>query len=114
MSDMLSKDIKYSDIVFVPSQDNLGNFSQFFYGIAKYFSSVLLSMHQSADQLANSSAELASTFEDVNALSEEIAATIQQISRGSSTQSDLSIKAIDEVKNMSDVVDQSLRDIEGP
>ena len=53
MSDMLSKDIKYSDIVFVPSQDNLGNFSQFFYGIAKYFSSVLLSMHQSPDQLAN-------------------------------------------------------------
>jgi methyl-accepting chemotaxis protein len=113
MSDMLSKDIKYSDKVLITSQDNLGNFSQNFYGIANYFSSVLLSMHQSADHLANSSTELASTFEDVNALSEEIAATIQQISRGSSTQSDLSVKAIDEVKNMSDVVDQSLKDIEG-
>ncbi|MHA2167548.1 MAG: methyl-accepting chemotaxis protein, partial [Candidatus Hodarchaeales archaeon] len=113
MSDMLSKDIKYSDKVLVPSQDNLGNFSQSFYGIANYFSSVLQSMHQSADHLANTSTELATTFEDVNALSEKIAATIQQISRGASNQSELSLKAINDLDKMSDSVDQSLNDIEG-
>ncbi|MHA2294183.1 MAG: methyl-accepting chemotaxis protein, partial [Candidatus Hodarchaeales archaeon] len=113
MSDMLSKDIKYSDKVLVPSQDILGNFSQYYYGIANYFSSMLHSMNQSADHLANSSTELASTFEDVNALSEEIAATIQQISRGASNQSELSLKAINDLVKMSDSVDQSLNDIEG-
>jgi methyl-accepting chemotaxis protein len=113
MSDMLSKDVKYSDKVLVPSQDNLGDFSQYYYGIANYFSSVLQSMHQSADHLANSSTELASTSEDVNALSEEIAATIQQISRGASNQSELSLKAINDLVKMSESVDQSLNDIEG-
>ncbi|MFX1507982.1 MAG: methyl-accepting chemotaxis protein, partial [Promethearchaeota archaeon] len=113
MSDMLSKDVNYSDKVLVPSQDNLGNFSQYYYGIANYFSSVLQSMHQSADHLASSATDLASTVEEVNALSEEIAATIQQISRGASTQSELSLKAIDDLVQMSDNVDQSLNDIEG-
>ncbi|MHA2318586.1 MAG: methyl-accepting chemotaxis protein [Candidatus Hodarchaeales archaeon] len=70
-------------------------------------------MHQSADHLANTSTELATTFEDVNALSEEIAATIQQISRGASNQSELSLKAINDLDKMSDSVDQSLNDIEG-
>ncbi|MHA2344087.1 MAG: hypothetical protein ACXADW_19665, partial [Candidatus Hodarchaeales archaeon] len=65
-------------------------------------------MHQSADHLANTSTELATTFEDVNALSEEIAATIQQISRGASNQSELSLKAINDLDKMSDSVDQSL------
>jgi len=62
--------------------------------------------------LSSSSEELASTTEEVNALSEEIAATIQQISRGSTKQSDLAIKAMEEVSNMSNIVDQSLNDVE--
>ncbi len=112
MSDMLSKDIKYSDKVLVPSQDNLGNFSQYYYGIANYFSAVLQSMRLSANHLAKSSSELASTSEEVNALSEEIAATIQQISRGASNQLELSLKAINDLAKMSDSVDKSLNDIE--
>ncbi len=58
------------------------------------------------------SERLGSTTEEVNALSEEIAATIQQISRGASSQSELSAKAIEEIQKMSDAVDQSLEDIQ--
>ena len=71
------------------------------------------SSSESAEHLASSAEEFASTSEEVNALSEEIAATIQQISRGASSQSELSAKAIEEIQKMSDVVDQSLKDIEG-
>jgi len=58
------------------------------------------------------SERLGSNTEEVNALSEEIAATIQQISRGASSQSELSAKAIEEIQKMSDAVDQSLKDIQ--
>ncbi len=81
--------------------------------------SALISLHElisiivvSANQIDVSSDNLAATSAETNALSEEIASTIQQISRGASTQSELSIKAIDEIQQMSNVVDQSLRDIE--
>jgi len=73
----------------------------------------IASSSESAEHLASSAEEFASTSEEVNALSEEIAATIQQISRGASNQSELSTKAIEEIQKMSDVVDQSLKDIEG-
>ena len=73
----------------------------------------IASSSESAEHLASSAEEFASTSEEVNALSEEIAATIQQISRGASNQSELSTKAIAEIQKMSDVVDQSLKDIEG-
>jgi len=82
--------------------------------------SALISLHElislivvSANQIDVSSDNLAATSAETNALSEEIASTIQQISRGASTQSELSTKAIDEIQRMSNVVDQSLRDIEG-
>lgn len=55
--------------------------------------------------------ELASTSEEVNALSEEIAATIQQISRGASNQSELATKGIEDVNEISKVVDRSLSNI---
>jgi methyl-accepting chemotaxis protein len=67
----------------------------------------------SANQIDVSSDNLAATSAETNALSEEIAGTIQQISRGASTQSELSTTAIDEIQKMSTVVDQSLKDIEG-
>lgn len=66
----------------------------------------------SAETVATSAEELASTSEEVNALSEEIAATIQQISRGSTSQSELSVSATTDVNNISEIIDQSLKDIE--
>ncbi|MHA2111609.1 MAG: methyl-accepting chemotaxis protein [Candidatus Hodarchaeales archaeon] len=93
--------------------DEIGTLGRTFISMIGNLKNFISNSQDSAVQLASSAQELASTSEEVNALSEEIAATIQQISRGASAQSDLSVKAIDEVKNMSDVVDQSLKDIEG-
>ncbi len=80
----------------------------------------LISLHElisvivvSANQIDVSSDNLAITSAEINTLSEDIAATIQQISRGASNQAELSSRAIDEVMKMSEAVDQSLKDIEG-
>ncbi|MFX1507469.1 MAG: methyl-accepting chemotaxis protein [Promethearchaeota archaeon] len=113
MNEILSTDVKYSDKVFITSQDNLGNISQLYTGISNYFVGILQSTQKSAEYLASSSEELASTSEEVNALSEEIAATIQQVSRGSASQSELSSRALEDVKKISEVVARSLKDIEG-
>lgn len=73
---------------------------------------VILVASKNTEMLASTSEEMAATSEEVNATTEEIAATIQQISRGASTQSDLSAKSIDDINEMSRIVDQSLDDIE--
>ena len=93
--------------------DEIGSLGRTFLSMVGNLKSFIANSQDSATQLASSAQELASTSEEVNALSEEIAATIQQISRGASSQSELSVKAIDEVQKMSEVVDQSLKDIEG-
>ncbi|MHA2032670.1 MAG: methyl-accepting chemotaxis protein [Candidatus Kariarchaeaceae archaeon] len=93
--------------------DEIGTLGRTFLSMIGNLKNFISNSQDSAVQLASSAQELASTSEEVNALSEEIAATIQQISRGASSQSDLSVKALDEVQKMSDVVDQSLKDIEG-
>ncbi len=80
--------------------------------LIKYLVNIVTTIKKSTEDLANNSEELAATSEEVNALSEEIAATIQQISRGASNQSELSAKSIDNINQMSDVVDQSLNDVE--
>ncbi|MHA1968435.1 MAG: methyl-accepting chemotaxis protein [Candidatus Hodarchaeales archaeon] len=94
-------------------KDEIGVLGRTFRTMLGNLRNFITSSQDSAEQLASSAEELASTSEEVNALSEEIAATIQQISRGASSQSELSTKAIDEIQKMSDVVDQSLKDIEG-
>ncbi|MFX0085996.1 MAG: methyl-accepting chemotaxis protein [Candidatus Hodarchaeota archaeon] len=80
----------------------------------------LISLHElisvivvSANQIDVSSDNLAITSTEINSLSEDIATTIQQISRGASSQAELSSRAIDEIMKMSEAVDQSLKDIEG-
>ncbi len=93
--------------------DEIGELGQAFTSMIDSLYTFIDSTHNSAEHLAVSAEELASTSEEVNALSEEIAATIQQISRGASNQSVLSSKAIEDVHKMSEVVDQSFRDIEG-
>jgi len=74
---------------------------------------VFVQTQKTSKEIFLHSEQLAITSEEVNALSEEIAATIQQISRGASSQSELSAKAIEEIQKMSDAVDQSLKDIQG-
>ncbi|MFX0207603.1 MAG: methyl-accepting chemotaxis protein [Candidatus Hodarchaeota archaeon] len=73
--------------------------------------SVIDTVKGSANQVGTSSEEFAATAEEVNALSEEIAATIQQVNMGASHQSDIASLAIEDIKNMSNVVDTALEKI---
>lgn len=77
--------------------DEIGVLGRTFRTMVSNLRNFISSSQGSAEQLASSAEELAATSEEVNALSEEIAATIQQISRGASSQSELSAKAIDEI-----------------
>lgn len=108
-----SRDFTNLDLKLGNRKDEIGK-------LENSMNSALISLHElislivvSANQIDVASDNLAATSAETNALSEEIASTIQQISRGASTQSELSTKAIDEIQRMSNVVDQSLRDIEG-
>ncbi|MFX0183226.1 MAG: methyl-accepting chemotaxis protein [Candidatus Hodarchaeota archaeon] len=92
--------------------DEVGKLSNSFASMVESLNTFIYSSQTSAEEVASSAEELASTSEEVNALSEEIAATIQQISRGASNQSELSTRAIEDVNKMSEIVDQSLGDIE--
>jgi methyl-accepting chemotaxis protein len=92
--------------------DEVGKLGHTFTKMVDNLHGFIYSSQTSAEEVASSAEELASTSEEVNALSEEIAATIQQISRGASNQSELSTRAIEDVNKMSEIVDQSLGDIE--
>jgi methyl-accepting chemotaxis protein len=72
---------------------------------------VIFASQNAAGKLAVSAEELAATAEEVNALSEEISATIQQISQGASSQSGSSIKAIEDIRIITNNIDQSLEDV---
>ncbi len=80
--------------------------------IMNYLIKIIETVLNSAPRIAASSEELASTSSEVNALSEEIAATIQQISRGAANQSELSVRTMEDIKRISDIVDQTLADVE--
>ncbi len=68
-------------------------------------------LQDASTKLQTSSVDLTNTAEEVNALSQEITATISQINRGASNQSELATRGIDEVKNMAEIVASSLKDI---
>ncbi|MHA2033178.1 MAG: hypothetical protein ACW99Q_27735, partial [Candidatus Kariarchaeaceae archaeon] len=87
-------------------------FQESFRHMVASLSLIVSTVQGTVNHVSSSAEELASTSEEVNALSEEIAATIQQISRGASSQSDYAAKGMEEIENMSDVVDKSLSDIE--
>jgi methyl-accepting chemotaxis protein len=87
-------------------------FQESFRNMVASLSLIVSTVQGTVNHVSSSAEELASTSEEVNALSEEIAATIQQISRGASNQSDYAGKGMEEIESMSDVVDNSLLDIE--
>jgi methyl-accepting chemotaxis protein len=91
--------------------DEVGKLGHSFAKMVDNLHGFIYGSQTSAEEVASSAEELVSTSAEVNALSEEIAATIQQISRGASNQSELSTRAIEDVKKMSEIVDQSLGDI---
>jgi methyl-accepting chemotaxis protein len=77
-----------------------------------YLTSIVFSIKLSVEELVKDSEGLATTTTDVNALSEDITATIQQISKGANLQSEISIKAISGVKKMTKDFDRTLSDVE--
>jgi methyl-accepting chemotaxis protein len=77
-----------------------------------YLSSIVFSIKLSVEELVEDSEGLATASGDVNALSEDITATIQQISKGASIQSEISIKAINGVKKMIKDFNHTLSDVE--
>ncbi len=87
-------------------------FQESFHHMVTNLSLMVSTAQETVYRVSSSAEELASTSEEVNALSEEIADTIQQISQGALNQSDLAIKGLEEISNMSNVVDKSLSDIE--
>jgi len=87
-------------------------FQESFRHMVASLSLIVSTVQGTVNHVSTSAEELASTSEEVNALSEEIAATIQEISRGAASQSDYAVKGMEEIANMSDVVDKSLLDIE--
>ncbi len=92
--------------------DELGLLAKSFDSMVSSLTSVIKQSQNSSVRIASSSEEFASTSEEVNALSEEIASSIQQISRAATKQSELSLRAVSDIKEMSDVVDGILLDIE--
>ncbi|MFX1283491.1 MAG: methyl-accepting chemotaxis protein [Promethearchaeota archaeon] len=100
----------------VPSIQNFGKeyveMKEAYEEMIKYLVNIVTTIKKSSEDLASNSEELAATSEEVNALSEEIAATIQQISRGASNQSELSMKSVDNINKMTEVIDRSLNDVE--
>lgn len=101
-----------NEVTSINRSDEIGHLSSSFKLMVENLSQIILTTSTSSKNLASSSQELASTSEDVNALSEEIAGAVQQFSHGASSQSELAAKALDEIQNMSDVVDKSLKAIE--
>lgn len=80
--------------------------------VGDHLNHLIKTIKESAEELASSSEELSSTAEEVNALSEEIAAAVHQISQGASQQSTSAIKSINDVNQVSGVIDRALNDIE--
>ncbi|MHA1330314.1 MAG: methyl-accepting chemotaxis protein [Candidatus Hodarchaeales archaeon] len=72
---------------------------------------IIRTSQKMTERLAVSAAELASTSKEVNALSEEISSVVQQISQGSSVQSEYANKSLEEIQGMVQLVDKSMAEI---
>ena len=89
-----------------------GEYEESFRIMIGNISEIIAQAQDAAEHVTSSVQELVSTSDEVRALSEEITATIQQISRGAANQAELAENSFSEVHKMSDIVDQTLRDIE--
>ncbi|MHA2202528.1 MAG: methyl-accepting chemotaxis protein [Candidatus Hodarchaeales archaeon] len=99
----------------ISSLDNLGNMIQLYNAINCQLSEKLSIMDRSAYKLVENvaaSAEMqTSIIEEVTIVGKDIAASTLQISRGASTQSELTSRTIDDVDKMSMAIDQLMKDI---
>jgi methyl-accepting chemotaxis protein len=92
--------------------DEIGVLGNSFVAMFENLQQFLFSSQSASEKVNNAAEYLATTAEDINALSEEIAATIQQVSRGASNQSDLANKGVTSLIEMDETIKISLGDIE--
>ena len=95
----------------VTSVDDVGNLVQLHNGITNKLNTVLTKVEELSGTVATSMQEQASVVAEVTALSEEIAASVQQISRGASQQSNYADIGIEEINKMTKTVDTATSDI---
>lgn len=81
-------------------------------GIVHRLSSTIVTIRDISDKVVMSTESVASIAKEVGAVSEEIAATIQQISNGATAQSEASSHAIEDVKGVSRSLDEAITSIE--
>jgi methyl-accepting chemotaxis protein len=91
--------------------DEIGVLQKSFNEMIERYANFINTIQIASKKLLTSAEALVSTSAEVNALSEEITATVQQISLGASTQSQIADKGLDDVRKISEVIDSSLKDI---
>ncbi len=82
------------------SADELGELTYRFTNLVSDQRSILLASQNVAEQLAQSSEELASTAEEISSSSENVASTQQQITKGAQSQAQMVIEAQKLIKNL--------------
>ncbi|MHA2495748.1 MAG: methyl-accepting chemotaxis protein, partial [Candidatus Hodarchaeales archaeon] len=101
------------DITNKGRSDEIGVLTNSFATMLTNFRDLISTAQDSSMKVASTSEELASTAEEINASTEEVSATVEHIARGAGQQAEMAMKAIDNVGQMSNTVDDSLRNIEG-
>jgi methyl-accepting chemotaxis protein len=96
----------------ITSVDDTGNLVQLHNGITKKLNDVLVKVEELAGTVVSSMQEQASVVAEVTALSEEIAASVQEISRGATQQSNYADTGLEDIRKMSKTVDTLIKDIE--
>ncbi|MHA2166979.1 MAG: methyl-accepting chemotaxis protein [Candidatus Hodarchaeales archaeon] len=106
-------DEKEKDLLIpITSVDDTGNLVQLHNGITQKLNDVLVKVEELAGTVASSMQEQASVVAEVTALSEEIAASVQQISRGAVQQSNYAETGIEGINKMTSTVETAIKDIE--
>ncbi|MHA1974091.1 MAG: methyl-accepting chemotaxis protein [Candidatus Hodarchaeales archaeon] len=93
------------------SLDEVGSLIQLYNKMNRNAEVMVSRSIQKSNKVIQTTEIMDSRTKEVNALSEEIASTIQQISQGATTQSELSNKALVEVDRVTKVIDESVDDI---
>ncbi|MHA1332162.1 MAG: methyl-accepting chemotaxis protein, partial [Candidatus Hodarchaeales archaeon] len=74
-------------------------------------SNFLANISKASTEVSNSIATLSSTSQEVNTITQEITASIQQIARGASQQSEISVKGLNDINTLLKLMRKSMQEI---
>lgn len=111
LTDILEKQNLERSQLEVNSVSDLGNLTQTYNVVNNKIFDLYEATKKSATALAKSSENQAGIVEEVNALSSEIASTVQQISVSASSQADAATKAITDVTELNSSLNKIITDI---